>query len=265
MSEKKQLYRSRNALLGGVCEGMATYYNVDSLLVRILTVALTLLTVGLSSIVYLIFWIIVPKEPEDKIEPVEVKPEEVLSERYSRVDFIVLYPYQDDDDEDEDYVQGNFPQGLAKAGLIFGLVLLFFMVVTLADYRFWGAEEWQLWPFALIILGLVFMIVPAGPDKGTVRFVEGLLIFTSGCFLLPFCVEVATWESIVSISYHLWPFLVVMIILFIVAGVTKRRAFWLFGGLAFVAFCLLGLLFFSSPGPSEATVAEIYREFFFWN
>ena len=55
-----RLMRSRkNRLIGGVCGGIAEYFNLDPSIVRILTVILFLIP-GISWIVYVIAWIIIP-------------------------------------------------------------------------------------------------------------------------------------------------------------------------------------------------------------
>lgn len=60
---KKKLYRSNlDKKIGGVCGGIAEYFDVDSSLIRILAVILLLSTeFGLLS--YLIIWAIVPSKP----------------------------------------------------------------------------------------------------------------------------------------------------------------------------------------------------------
>lgn len=59
---RKRLYRdTENRVIGGVCSGMSIYFNTDPVLIRILFVALVFLGVGISIIVYLILWIVVPK------------------------------------------------------------------------------------------------------------------------------------------------------------------------------------------------------------
>ena len=49
--------------IGGVCGGLARYWNTDPLLLRILTVVLTLATGGAFLVGYLIAWIAIPDEP----------------------------------------------------------------------------------------------------------------------------------------------------------------------------------------------------------
>jgi phage shock protein C len=49
-------------MLGGVCGGLAKYLGVDPTLVRLGTVALTLVSGGAGIIAYVAAWIIVPEE-----------------------------------------------------------------------------------------------------------------------------------------------------------------------------------------------------------
>ena len=54
-------------MIGGVCAGLAEYFDLDLNLVRLLFVALTLLTALLPMLVfYIIAWIIVPVKGEIK-------------------------------------------------------------------------------------------------------------------------------------------------------------------------------------------------------
>jgi len=61
----KIFYRSATQkLLGGVCGGLAAYFDVDVSLVRLVFVGLAIVTALLPmSLFYIIAWIIVPTEP----------------------------------------------------------------------------------------------------------------------------------------------------------------------------------------------------------
>jgi phage shock protein C len=64
MENPKKLYRSRrNRMLGGVCGGIAEYFNIDPTLVRLIWV---LSTIGLGFGIwgYLLAWLIIPNSPE---------------------------------------------------------------------------------------------------------------------------------------------------------------------------------------------------------
>lgn len=61
----KRLFRSRKQrILGGICGGLAEYFNVDVVVIRVLWILITLFG-GAGVIAYLILWIIVPPAPDD--------------------------------------------------------------------------------------------------------------------------------------------------------------------------------------------------------
>lgn len=70
MKHRKRLYRSREARIGGVCAGIAEYFDVDPTIVRLLWVFFTPLGGG-GILAYIIAWIIIPLHPKDK-GPIEV-------------------------------------------------------------------------------------------------------------------------------------------------------------------------------------------------
>ena len=65
---EKRLYRSEtNKVISGVCGGLGEYFDVDPVLVRVVTVILTLST-GVAFFAYIAAWIIVPQR-QGQIEP----------------------------------------------------------------------------------------------------------------------------------------------------------------------------------------------------
>ena len=62
MASVKRLYRStKDRILGGVCAGVADYFDVDPTIVRLIWVLLTLAW-GAGLLLYIIAWIIVPEQ-----------------------------------------------------------------------------------------------------------------------------------------------------------------------------------------------------------
>jgi phage shock protein PspC (stress-responsive transcriptional regulator) len=61
--EVKRVYRSKkNKMLAGVCGGIAEYFDIDPVLVRLLLVLLVLM--GFAGIIlYLVAWLIMPENP----------------------------------------------------------------------------------------------------------------------------------------------------------------------------------------------------------
>ncbi len=73
---KKRLYRDEeNSILGGVCSGIASYFGIDPLIIRIIFAA-TVIFGGFGTIIYIILWIIVPKA-ETTAQKLEMKGESV--------------------------------------------------------------------------------------------------------------------------------------------------------------------------------------------
>ena len=60
---QKKLYRSTtDKKIGGVCGGIAEYFNIDSTLIRLAFVAL-ILFVGGGLLAYIICWLVIPENP----------------------------------------------------------------------------------------------------------------------------------------------------------------------------------------------------------
>ena len=61
-SRKRKLYRDpEQTVLAGVCGGLAAYFNMDPVVIRLIVVLLVLITSGAGLLVYIVLWIIVPK------------------------------------------------------------------------------------------------------------------------------------------------------------------------------------------------------------
>jgi phage shock protein PspC (stress-responsive transcriptional regulator) len=75
-SRGKKLYRDPDdRILGGVCSGLGSYFNIDPIIVRLIFVAL-FFGGGSSLFVYILLWIIVPKAT-NTAQRLEMKGEEV--------------------------------------------------------------------------------------------------------------------------------------------------------------------------------------------
>ncbi|HLD58502.1 MAG TPA: PspC domain-containing protein [archaeon] len=67
MAQAKRLYRSgKERILGGVCGGIAEYFETDPTLIRLLWILFTLISFGAGILFYIIAWIIIPRNPKDK-------------------------------------------------------------------------------------------------------------------------------------------------------------------------------------------------------
>ena len=60
-AETKTLRRGRQRIIGGVCSGLAEYFGVDVVLVRVAFVGLALLS-GAGILLYVVLWLLMPNE-----------------------------------------------------------------------------------------------------------------------------------------------------------------------------------------------------------
>ena len=64
MFKEKKLYRSANKMIGGVCAGIAEYFDIDPTLVRVAYALISFFTASFpGAIVYIILLFIIPQRP----------------------------------------------------------------------------------------------------------------------------------------------------------------------------------------------------------
>ena len=61
---RKKLTLGDDKVLGGVCSGLAEYFNIDIVLVRIIYLVLTFATTFPGLLVYFIMWLCMPRKYE---------------------------------------------------------------------------------------------------------------------------------------------------------------------------------------------------------
>lgn len=138
----RKLYRSRkDSMISGVCGGLAEYFEVDTVLVRIAAVILALTAHGAGLLAYLIFWIVVPQKPlEESLDEGEISqaagPEtsETKTERKNGIIFV-------------------------GAGLI--VLGALFLLQNFVPVIFFSIGK--LWPVILIVIGI--LVLKKGAEK----------------------------------------------------------------------------------------------------
>ena len=137
---ENKLYRDENRkVLGGVCAGLADYFNMDDTVVRLIFVFANLF-LGLSFWVYIILWIVMPAK-------YVINP---------GVDYVV--PPQ--------MGRVTHQSSASTVGVVLGLILIAFGgLFLLNEYDLIpDIEYYKLWPVILIIIGLG-IIFSAGRKK----------------------------------------------------------------------------------------------------
>ena len=142
----KKLYRDEhNKVFGGVCSGLAEYFDMDVTVVRLLF-AFTFFTMGVSFVPYIVLWIVLP-----------VKGYNYPGVNNPFVDYTV--PNQQTSGTENKY--GPFssvnmpPRRKSNAGVVFGTALIITGAIALAnEYDIIPYFEWhRLWPVIIIIAG----------------------------------------------------------------------------------------------------------------
>ena len=142
----RRLYRSEtNKLIAGVSGGLGEYFNVDPVIIRLLFVLFTLIH-GSGVLLYLILWVVLPKE--SKVEIIAQNPGETFHENLT-----------DAKDEIRSIAQHVRIRSGNYRGSWIGAILVIFGLLILMDNL--GFPVWlgfdKLWPILLIILGFAFL------------------------------------------------------------------------------------------------------------
>lgn len=169
----QSLYRSRtDRVLFGVAGGMGEYFNVDSIIIRILFVILALWG-GVGFLIYLIAALVIPEEPVGKEvdemaageKPVRGRKKTVVEEERPVAEDVRGRNRDRDEDYDYDYdYDRNRERGLGRRGgewrgeKILGIVILVIGLLFLAEEFIPGFRFGQLWPLILIGIGLLILM-----------------------------------------------------------------------------------------------------------
>jgi phage shock protein C len=130
MKQVKRLYRSRNdKMIAGVCGGIAEYFDIDPVIVRLVTVLL-LFANGIGLIMYIIAWIFVPENPEQQSTK-KTKAEKVFKR-------IASHP--------------------RDGSVLLGMVLLVIGGLLLIKNLFSWFDFAYVWAFGLVILGIYMLM-----------------------------------------------------------------------------------------------------------
>jgi len=145
--ENKRLYRSlRDKKFAGVCGGIADYFNIDPILVRVVFVILALFGGG-GVLAYLVLWVIVPVNPEPWFQNMDFKGTPGAEETPSGTENGACSPWSHEKD-------ANKP---ARGALMGGLVLITLGVLFLLDRLLPNINFQDFWPVILIVIGLALI------------------------------------------------------------------------------------------------------------
>ncbi len=145
---KSRLMRSKtDSMIGGVCGGLGKYLNIDSTLVRLFFLIFTLAG-GAGVLVYLVLWIILPRDDQDFVAGVPNTGDE-FKERAGQI--------RDEFNEAIRKPNANAPKLVGIALIVMG-GFLFLRQLDLPWLNWLDADI--IWP-ALLVLGGAALLIRA--------------------------------------------------------------------------------------------------------
>ncbi len=162
MEKNKRLYRSaKSKVFGGVAGGIAEYFDIDPIIIRLLFVIIAFAGGG-GAIVYLILWIALPLEP---ITPFNIN-------MGSGEPFSTDNPAEP---SSADYTtEASNPFNIPvkpenRNGLIGGIVLISLGLIFLANRFIPNINFHDIWPLVLVILGGVLIATSFAERKNDTK------------------------------------------------------------------------------------------------
>lgn len=145
-SKSRRLVRSKNdKVIAGVSAGLAEYFEIDPIIVRLLFVLVTF-TVGTGILIYIVLWIVMPEEGDEGMSGSDVVKKNT-KEFEKTVDSMA------NDKNNQNTVKLFF--GLALT--LFGVYLVF-ANLGLIQWLNLGWLFSNFWPLILIFIGLSILV-----------------------------------------------------------------------------------------------------------
>lgn len=157
MEKTNRLYRSASSrVFGGVAGGIAEYFDIDPIIIRMLFIIIALAGGG-GVLVYIILWIAIPSRPlvppvynmgsGDPASP--PPPPGVFGTDSAESKAYTAEPIPPFDSK---------PERSNRGGLIGGLVLITLGSIFLADRFIPRIDFGDLWPIILVVVGAVLIV-----------------------------------------------------------------------------------------------------------
>ena len=145
VQQRHRLYRSRDdRILFGVAGGLAEFFDIDPVLVRLGWVLLTVASVGLGALAYIVLAIVTPNARQ--LVSREVGPVDESSKESSG-----------------EMVEARVDEGLPRrqvARNVFGVGLIIIgMIVLLGNLGVFDSVRWDIvWPAVIVVLGVTILL-----------------------------------------------------------------------------------------------------------
>jgi phage shock protein C len=141
-------------MIWGVCGGLAKYFNIDPVLVRVIFVVLGLMS-GVGIIAYIVLAIVVPLEGSQSATPQEVMKENVAEMKESATEF-GKEVHASFGGERTGEAKPEVKERVNRAAVFFGVLLIVLgALFLLSTFNIFWWFKWSfLWPLVLVGIGL---------------------------------------------------------------------------------------------------------------
>ena len=233
--EGKYLYRNTNGMVGGVCCGIAEYFDFDVALVRLMFIVLTVLSAGVFIFIYLAVWLILPAKPSQE-NTFDVDPTAFRSEVYEQVVNGGASPQA----SNVYTAIPPVPPAAASAYYQSTAHAAYSASAARANATAQAARSRAAQP----------KVVSSASRPFTTGLAIGIVIISVGLIALSSALGLFTVDANAWIT-HAGPFLLITVGLFIMGRASKSNILILCAGLALVAFVAVGAYFSLHEGPLE--------------
>ncbi len=168
---QKKLYRDEyHKVIGGVCSGLAEYFEIDVTIVRLLF-AFTFIIMGIGFIPYIVLWIVLPKKGyifnnynnptvDYKVPPQTPGMENPSQGNPFQANQFGGNPFPNQPFPNQPFPSPAQPKSTSTVGLIFGVILILIGGSILLD-DFDIIPDWwdfsRMWPLVLVGVGAVLI------------------------------------------------------------------------------------------------------------
>ena len=154
---EKRLYRSRSdRMIWGVCGGLAKYFNMDPVIVRVIAVLLIFAN-GLGILAYIIMAIVVPLEDSKATEPKATIKENVeeMKQTASELGREIQSTFTGEKTEPDEVAKVSHRRRNILGIILVALGLLFLLAsFDLLWWLHWGS----IWPLIIVAIGVLIII-----------------------------------------------------------------------------------------------------------
>lgn len=225
MDEIRRIYRSDNAMLAGVCAGIAEYFGYDPTIIRIYGVVSVVVTFGMLGIIYLILVFVIPKSPEDYHRPIEIKASS--TGEISAISNRETTPGAAWVSSNSEVFDAAIPKATGagdklgsrgfSAAIMLGVLLVGFGVTALLGIIV-DPFFWRYWPLVIILVGFITLCTPGYNGWKVLRAGYSILLITLGCVLQLWRLDYFEFSVFAATFHTLWPAGVIALGLLIMGG-----------------------------------------------